>query len=203
MMITRRGIAMRWTYSIGLLLVVLAFVSLGCNLFGGGEKKVDQQELERKLAEVKANVPQETRTEVAANAPVVAAGPGAAVAETPAPTVRYEPQNRPDPFNPFKPEVITSLLGITDNPLLRYEVRYFKLVGIISSSNGPAAVFEDPQGHSYNVRVGDQIGKNAGVVRAITSDQVVIAETKPSWTEEGNETVEIVIWLRPEEHVAE
>ncbi len=192
---------MRWTLRIGVLLILGAFLALAC---GTGVKKMDQQELDKKLAEIKANAHQEKHTEIAMTSPATGLPaptvPGAAAPGAGAATVHYEPFNRPDPFVPYKPDVPGMM---TDNPLLRYEVRYFKLVGIVHSGNAPVAIFEDPNGRSYDLRVGDPIGKNNGVVKAITNDQVIINETKASWTEEGTETVQIVIWLRPEEHVTE
>ena len=194
---------MRWTCRLGVLLVLTVFLCLAC---GGGEDDAAkmQQEMEKKLAEVKAGKV-DKNVEIAMATPQPAAAPGGAApaGEGGTSVVRYETANRPDPFSPFKPEVIPTMLGISDNPLLRYEVRFFKLVGIISGGNAPTAIFEDPSGRSYNVRVGDAIGKNAGIVKSITADQVVVVETKPSWTEEGTETVETVIWLRPEEHILE
>jgi Tfp pilus assembly protein PilP len=111
----------------------------------------------------------------------------------------YDPVNKPDPFKPFKAEEFTSELS-SENPLLKYEVRYFKLVGVSMNETNPVAVFEDPQGRAYILSVGARIGRAGGVVQSIAKDQVVVTETRISPRfEAGTETVQIPISLHPED----
>lgn len=112
-------------------------------------------------------------------------------------TDSYNPINKPDPFKPF---VVKEELNVEagDNPLLKYDVRYFKLVGILHAGSTPKAVVEDPSGKSYIIGVGDRIGRSGGVIRSIKKDEVVITEQRMSWTKEGTETIEFTIKLHKE-----
>ncbi len=114
----------------------------------------------------------------------------------------YDPVNKPDPFKPYKPGYQQD--DKEDNPLLRYEVRYFRLVGISIDEAEPMALFEDPNGRAYILHIGDRIGRGGGVVQSITKDTVIVTETRISPRfEAGTETVQIPIRLHPEEFVLE
>jgi Tfp pilus assembly protein PilP len=177
---------------------MLAVFLAGC---GGGKAQQAaeaQRKAEEKIAEMKkqkapaAPPAEEKSTEIRlANAPT------AAPAETGTP-YQYDPINKPDPFRPFNPAAELSTKA-TENPLLKYEIRYFKLVGVLRDAENPSAIFEDPAGKAYTVHVGDAMGKNGGVVRAILEDAVIVTETRLSWRSEGTETVEMTIRLRPED----
>jgi len=187
-----------------LVIAALLIVAIGaCNPFGGGGKATQdaakaQKAAEDKISEIRmqqAKAAPETPADKKADVKVEAA---AAPSMEEAVTASYDPINKPDPFRPFKPESVTGPKE-TDNPLLKYEVRYFKLVGIIRDVENPAAMFEDPAGRAYTLHQGQPIGKNGGVIRAILDDAVVITETRISWRSEGTETVEMTIRLRPDE----
>lgn len=115
----------------------------------------------------------------------------------------YDPVNKPDPFKPFKSD--DTIEGMkTDNPLLKYEVRYFRLVGLSVDDTEPMALFEDPNGRAFILHVGDRIGRAGGVVQSITRDTVTVTETRISPRfEAGTETVQIPIQLHPEDFVDE
>lgn len=116
-------------------------------------------------------------------------------------TYSYDPVNKPDPFKPFKADDRIEGMS-TDNPLLKYEVRYFRLVGLSVDDTEPIALFEDPNGRAFILHVGDRIGRSGGVVQSITRDKVIITETKISPRfEAGTETVQIPIRLHPEDFV--
>lgn len=115
----------------------------------------------------------------------------------------YDPVNKPDPFRAYKLEEMPGgdiLAG--ENPLLKYEIRYFRLVGISAEDADNMALFEDPNGRAYILHVGDRIGRGGGVVQSITPDTVVVTETRISTKFEdvgGTETVQIPIKLHPDE----
>jgi Tfp pilus assembly protein PilP len=112
----------------------------------------------------------------------------------------YDPVNKPDPFKPYKAGIMAD--DQEDNPLLRYEVRYFRLVGISIDEAEPMAMFEDPAGRAYILHIGDRIGRGGGIVQSITKDTVIVTETRISPRfEAGTETVQIPIRLHPEEYV--
>lgn len=178
---------MRFWLNIGAIVVIFVFLLSAC---GTGEDIKSQ--VEKQLSQVKKKnaEPVERHTQIQmSTAQKVLSEVGMAY--------QYDPINKPDPFRPYAPrESLDS--GAQDNPLLKYEVRYFKLVGIIQSTEMPLAIFEDPNGKSYTVKTGDLIGKNGGSIRAILRDAVVITETRIAWASEGTETVEMNIRLRPE-----
>ncbi|MDP8256037.1 MAG: pilus assembly protein PilP [Candidatus Alcyoniella australis] len=117
---------------------------------------------------------------------------------SPAQRYYYDPTNKPDPFLPFRVEqqIISEAEIIT-----RYEVRFFRLVGVMSSVRDPKAVFEDPRGNAYVLTLGDIIGKNGGIITAIMSDEVHITETRVTILGETR-TNEIVMQLHPEEELS-
>jgi len=114
---------------------------------------------------------------------------------SPASRYYYDPTNKPDPFEPFKfeEEVLSEEEMIT-----RYEVRFFRLVGIISGVHEPKALFEDPLGNAYVLTIGDIIGKNGGVVTSITPEEVNITETRVTILGDTR-TSDILVQLHPEE----
>jgi Tfp pilus assembly protein PilP len=183
----------------GVVLVLLAFALSACGLIGGGNGKKGADDAkkaaEEKLAQLKTAAPQQ---------------PGTATTEIKMTTAQqvldevglvhqYDPINKPDPFRPYQPTSAV-MTGASDNPLLKYEVRYFKLVGVVRDTENPLAIFEDPSGKSYTVHAGDAIGKNGGIIRAILDDSVVVTETRISWRTDGTETIEMKIRLRTDDN---
>jgi Tfp pilus assembly protein PilP len=201
--------AMRFRFVvIAALALWLATALVACNLLpkkGPSDAEKAQKAAEDKISEIrKTKTDQPPAATVAAPvAPVPGKKPEAkadvaapAMDESAASAPSYDPLNKPDPFRPFRPE--PEAAASSDNPLLKYEVRYFKLVGIVHDEN-PAAIFEDPTGKAYTLHQGQPIGKNGGVLRAIMDDGVIVSETRLSWRSEGTETVEMTIRLRPDE----
>jgi len=187
---------MRTIAVLSICVIFLMVLAVGCGGKGNGKLEEQKKAMEAKIADAKAGkqpmAPQlpPTQTDIR----VTSSKESGELAGT---AYQYDPLNKPDPFKPYRPSVNIAA-GTKENPLLKYEVRYFKLVGIIRSDN-PVAIFEDPSGKSYTVHVGTQIGKSGGVVKAILEDAVIITETRLSWRTEGTETVEMMIRLRAEE----
>lgn len=89
----------------------------------------------------------------------------------------YDPLGKRDPFysklleEKKKIEPNKQLFGVQ-----RYDLTELKLVGIIWGNLGRKGVVETPEGKSYLLKVGTLVGKNGGVVKAITNQEVVIQE---------------------------
>ena len=89
----------------------------------------------------------------------------------------YDPLGKRDPFysklleEKKKIEPNKQLFGVQ-----RYDLTELKLVGIIWGDLGRKGVVETPEGKSYLLKVGTLVGKNGGVVKAITNQEVVIQE---------------------------
>jgi Tfp pilus assembly protein PilP len=184
----------RWTAVIAVLMLAV----FGLTACGGGVDEAAEQkrlEAEAKLAEMRAKAAKPAATRQAKTTEIKMPTAQEVLDEVGL-SYTYDPINKPDPFRAYAPASDLSMHITGDNPLLKYEVRYFQLVGIIKDTELPLAIFEDPSGKSYTVKVGDAIGKNGGVVRSILDDAVVVTETRISWRTEGTETIEIVIRLR-------
>ena len=113
----------------------------------------------------------------------------------------YDPINKVDPFSRFIASMGAPALGGKDeNVLTKYEIRYFRLVGIVVDEAQPRAIFEDPRGHAFVVGIGAPIGRNMGVIDQILPDKVVVMEQRfvPGGPVEY-ETVPVVIKLHPEQ----
>ena len=80
-------------------------------------------------------------------------------------------------------------------PLERYDIKEFKLTGIVWGGFGFNAMLEAPDGKGYFIRAGSVIGPNRGVVKRITQDSIVIEEKFKSYTGE-TQAREIVVRLR-------
>lgn len=113
-----------------------------------------------------------------------AAKSAAAATEAPAtaepPKYVYETANRRDPFEPLiadKPsEGAEGGVGNGLAPLQQFAVDQFRLVGVIIGKGQPAAMVLAPDGKGYVLRKGIKIGKNNGVVVAISASSVVVEE---------------------------
>lgn len=90
----------------------------------------------------------------------------------------YDPKGKRDPFKPFIIESQRQQESqvLARNPLQRYDVSQLKLVAIIWQLDNPTAMMEDASGKGYIITKGTLIGKNDGIVSAITEKEVVVTE---------------------------
>jgi type IV pilus assembly protein PilP len=101
----------------------------------------------------------------------------------------YNPEGRIDPFAPLfqqqaavtaKPQEQASeetrQKRLAHTPLEKMDISQLKLVGIIQAATGNRALVEDSSGKGYVLTKGTYIGLNAGIVRDILRDKVVIEE---------------------------
>ncbi|MCB9477296.1 MAG: pilus assembly protein PilP [Deltaproteobacteria bacterium] len=120
--------------------------------------------------------------------------------ETGKPVYSYDPINKVDPFSQSNIGSGDDDFGPDDGTVLtQYEIKYFRLVGVVFDEASPRAIFEDPRGRAYVVSVGTPIGRNLGVIEQILPEAVVVSEQRfvPGGLNEL-ETVQVVIKLHPE-----
>ncbi len=123
---------------------------------------------------------------VAAQQPEAAA-PGAHDEETDKfkirkPTYTYKSTGRRDPFRSLIQTVDTTEevdTGRIRTPLESYNVSQLRLIAIVSAAEETFALVVLPDGKSYTVKEGMNIGLHDGIVKEIRSDKVVVeVETK-------------------------
>jgi type IV pilus assembly protein PilP len=98
----------------------------------------------------------------------------------------YDPEGKIDPFEPlFKEEPEPPQMEAFDEkrkkrtpqtPLERVALSQIKLSAIMRSSAGNRALVEDATGKGYVIKKGTYIGLNAGQVKQIEKDRVIIEE---------------------------
>jgi type IV pilus assembly protein PilP len=91
----------------------------------------------------------------------------------------YSSVGKRDPFRSFLAELDRAAGGLATRcatPLGRFEIEQLKLVAVVTGLEDPVAMVEAPTGVGYSVRRGACIGKNGGVVSAVRSGEVVVAE---------------------------
>lgn len=122
-----------------------------------------------------AALPQSTETK----APDVAEGKIPDVKT--APTYKYNPIGKPDPFRPFielapspKKNVAPRTMAIS--PLQRANINDFRLVGVSSDDHHRIAMVQDVKGRAYPIFLGTYIGQNGGRVVEILPDRIIIEE---------------------------
>ncbi len=94
---------------------------------------------------------------------------------------QFDP-NVSDPFKPYIDEVLASVASEQTidtghlGPLEKHPLGQYKLVGIVTGNASPMALLEAPNGKGYTITLGSVVGRNLGVVKAITRHEVVIEE---------------------------
>lgn len=111
------------------------------------------------------------------------------------------PSNR-DPFRSFLAEFKPIAKKLTRDErkiiLPRYGLDELKLIAVVTGGAvRPRAMFRDPTGLGVTVKRGDRISKNAGKIKRILRDRIVVEIEEQS--EDRSQTVERVIELHPKE----
>jgi type IV pilus assembly protein PilP len=154
---------MRFIFLFMIYFCFLALIAMGC---GKKEKPIVQQ----------------VEKQVTVKAPkIVKAKEEEAKSELEQVAYHYDPAGKTDPFRPLIVEETKGSKGIGRKvgnlqPLQKYDLDQLKLVGIISDANPPRALIEDVAGDGYIVTLGTVIGRNDGVVTAISENEVVVEE---------------------------
>ena len=77
-----------------------------------------------------------------------------------------------DPFAPPEQDKYKMI-----NDLLLFDTNEIKLVGIVTGFGSPQAMFVLPNGKTHIVRTGDAIGRRKGVIKHITTSEVIVRES--------------------------
>lgn len=108
----------------------------------------------------------------------------------PAVSYSYNPQGKPNPFQPLvverpekpatpaakKVEAAKREREGAGTPLEKMELAELKLVAVVWDIPKPRAMVEDKGGKGYILTVGTRIGKNQGQVSKITPEGLVVSE---------------------------
>ena len=112
----------------------------------------------------------------------------AKVEPPPVVTFTYNPQGKPNPFQPLvveRPPEKTPAKKVEGakkekegpgTPLEKMDLAELKLVAVVWDIPKPRAMVEDRGGKGYILSVGTRVGKNQGQVSKITPDGVVVRE---------------------------
>jgi len=128
-------------------------------------------------------------------APAAAAAPAPEAPKPPAePEWAYSSVGKRDPFRSWVAEArgaSSALQTRCATPLGRFEIEQLKLVAVITGLEDPVAMVQAPNGVGYALRRGACIGKNGGVVAAVRSGEVVVAEwvVRADGTRDRSQTV--------------
>lgn len=98
----------------------------------------------------------------------------------------YDPIGRRDPFKPwrvFTPRKVaepsdtspSKVVEITD-PLLKYDLERYTILGIMWDVGNPRALVRDPEGKSHLVYKNSRIGRNEGYVQSVREGELVVIE---------------------------
>lgn len=77
-----------------------------------------------------------------------------------------------DPFNSYFDLIARDTIKV--NPLERFNVQSFRLVGVVDTPSGSAALVEDPLGNGYTLYEGMALGRNKSVIKRIGSKSIVV-----------------------------
>ena len=92
----------------------------------------------------------------------------------------YDPKGKKDPFQPVIKEEKKLTEAILERgpltPLQKYSLHELKLVAIITGTEDPKAMVEDPKGDGYIISKGTPIGDQYGEVSEIKKNEVVVVE---------------------------
>lgn len=85
-------------------------------------------------------------------------------------TFTYNPAGRRDPFTPLVTKLEKTTRVVVSKPrgpLQQYELTQFRLVAVLVIKGRPMAMVKAPDGKSYPVKIGDEIGRYEGKVANI------------------------------------
>lgn len=96
----------------------------------------------------------------------------------------YDPTGKRDPFKAHRTALKAAAQKDTsgstpevEDPLLKYELDKFELVGILWDVKNPRAVVRDPEGNVFNIMKNTKVGRADGFVAAIRDGEIVVIET--------------------------
>ncbi len=89
----------------------------------------------------------------------------------------YEEFGRRDPFSSLlaiKDPVIDDVEPLT--PLQKFGLKEIRLIAIVIGKDQPRAMVEAPDKKAYTLTPGVKVGRNKGIVQAITQNEVIVEE---------------------------
>ncbi len=130
--------------------------------------------------------PDKIATPAGAVAPKVLPAPqlqiSSAVSGNNAAEMHFDFSSKKDPFKPFvetkpsPPPAAARTERKASLPIHSYDVRQFKLIGVVTDGENSRAMVTDPSGKGYVLRIGSIIGRNEGRVSTIARSRVEIVE---------------------------
>lgn len=105
----------------------------------------------------------------------------------------YNPAGKRDPFKPFIQAPREEEVVITEAtpPLKKYSLNEYRITGIVWVSNEPKAVVVDPEGNTYFLGKGDEIGNRNGVITEVRESGLLVKEKRFFEDVFGNKKVEV------------
>lgn len=93
----------------------------------------------------------------------------------------FDFSNKKDPFKPFiEPKSALPVAATPSRksllPIHSYDVRQFRVIGVVMGGKVNQAMVIDPSGKGYVLKAGMTIGKNEGRVTAIASNGIEVLE---------------------------
>jgi type IV pilus assembly protein PilP len=117
----------------------------------------------------------------------------------------YDATGKTDPFRPLVIEEPKSggkrmarKVGSIP-PLERYDLDQLKLVGVITNVKPPRALIEDVTGDGYIVTPGTIVGRNEGVIKEISENEIIVEEKTLDVSGKLNKKKSILKLHQPEE----
>lgn len=105
----------------------------------------------------------------------------------------YNPEGKRDPFKPFIQAPREEEVVITEAtpPLKKYSLNEFRITGIVWVQNEPKAVVVDPEGNTYFLGKGDDIGNRNGEIIEVRENGLLVKEKRYFEDVFGNRKVEV------------
>lgn len=105
----------------------------------------------------------------------------------------YHPEGKRDPFRPFLKIINKEEQKGVGNlpPIKKYQLQEFKIVGIIWIEGSPKAMVIDPEGNTYYLNIGDQIGNREGTILEIGDNGILVQEKRYSEDVFGKKKLEV------------
>ncbi len=105
----------------------------------------------------------------------------------------YNPEGKRDPFKPFiqAPKEEEVVITEATPPLKKYSLNEFRITGIVWVQNEPKAVVVDPEGNTYFLGKGDEIGNRNGEIIEVRENGLLVKEKRYFEDVFGNRKVEV------------
>lgn len=105
----------------------------------------------------------------------------------------YDPTGKRDPFKPFIQAPREEEVVITEAtpPLKKYDLNEFRITGIVWVGNEPKAMIVDPEGNTYFLGKGNEIGNRNGEIIEVRENGLLVREKRFFEDVFGNRKVEV------------